>query len=371
MLPYIIIFSLCCFLNAMSKNGERKILVLLSCLLLSLLAGFRDLSVGTDTNGYPELYFAEAKSLHSIHALINLDEGLMEYDKGFLALAWFGLSLSEHIWMYFFLIELVITCFLFLAFIRLKKHFNVNIVIFTLVWMLLQYNYSMNAMRQLCALSISFYAISFMLDKKWIFSIIWILIAYSFHSSTLIILVAPAFYIVSHLKDKTKRHGIIIAISIFSILFLVYYSFFLNFGSQIGLYQDVYINRYGIDSYYGEGHASLSALIVSFIFFAIIFISYKSNIVDKRILAFHFLVHYVYTMSRFLSYYSAYAYRIGLPFLLVSIYFFSLELSHQKISSIQRYAAMSIIIVSWMFNSIVHGNSETVPYTSAILGIFK
>lgn len=52
--------------------------------------------------------------------------------------------------------ELVISVFTFLGFIRLSRYFKGGIAIFTMAFLLLVFNYTLNAMRQECAISICF-----------------------------------------------------------------------------------------------------------------------------------------------------------------------------------------------------------------------
>ena len=84
MFPYLVVFAICLFLN--SRSSSKKILpILLSCLILSLLAGFRDLSVGADTDYYPHWYISALRNIKNFPDIVNLETNL---DKGFLFLYW-------------------------------------------------------------------------------------------------------------------------------------------------------------------------------------------------------------------------------------------------------------------------------------------
>lgn len=72
------------FLN-FDKFKEKIIPLLLSCLILSLFAGFRDKNIGSDTDFYPHWYISEIRYIHNLIDLItieterNLDKGYLFY----------------------------------------------------------------------------------------------------------------------------------------------------------------------------------------------------------------------------------------------------------------------------------------------------
>lgn len=123
------------FLN-FDKFKEKIIPLLLSCLILSLFAGFRDKNIGSDTDFYPHWYISEIRYIHNLIDLITI-ETERNLDKGYLFLYWIASWIGNQYWIGLFLTELVISVFTFLGFIRLSRYFKGGIAIFTMAFLLL------------------------------------------------------------------------------------------------------------------------------------------------------------------------------------------------------------------------------------------
>ena len=136
----------CIFLTSISSR-KKIIPLLLSCLILSLFAGFRDKNIGSDTDFYPHWYISEIRYIHNLIDLITI-ETERNLDKGYLCLYWIASWIGNQYWIGLFLTELVISVFTFLGFIRLSRYFKGGIAIFTMAFLLLVFNYTLNAMRQ-------------------------------------------------------------------------------------------------------------------------------------------------------------------------------------------------------------------------------
>ena len=168
----------CIFLTSISSR-KKIIPLLLSCLILSLFAGFRDKNIGSDTDFYPHWYISEIRYIHNLIDLITI-ETERNLDKGYLFLYWIASWIGNQYWIGLFLTELVISVFTFLGFIRLSRYFKGGIAIFTMAFLLLVFNYTLNAMRQECAISICFFAFSYLWEKKWIPYLCWTFVACTF-----------------------------------------------------------------------------------------------------------------------------------------------------------------------------------------------
>lgn len=123
MMPYILVFMVCIFLTSISSR-KKIIPLLLSCLILSLFAGFRDKNIGSDTDFYPHWYISEIRYIHNLIDLITI-ETERNLDKGYLFLYWIASWIGNQYWIGLFLTELVISVFTFLGFIRLSRHYKI------------------------------------------------------------------------------------------------------------------------------------------------------------------------------------------------------------------------------------------------------
>ena len=366
MFPYLFVFTICLFLN--SRSSSKNIVpILLSCLILSLLAGFRDLSVGADTDFYPRWYISALRNIKNFPDIVNLETDL---DKGYLFLYWIGAWIDKHIWIELFLTELVISVFTFWGCYRLSKHFGNSIVIFTLAFLFLIYNYTLNNMRQECAIAITFFAFSYLWEKRWIYYIVWMSVAYTFHSSTIIALSVPFLLYVSNIESDRKRNRMVLITIISIVIAFASFYYIVNMIADYGLFNEAYATRYGEGgAYEGTSRVAFAPLSISLTIYYFIYLSYKKQIVNNNVIAFHILLNTIYMLCLFLSTLSVFLYRIGLSFYIIDVYLLSVELSSKKVNVVLRTFAVIIMIVYWVFIYIIKNNSETYPYTSKFLGI--
>ena len=366
MFVYLFVFALCLFLN--SRSSRRNIVpILLSCLILSLLAGVRDMHVGTDTDLYPPTYMSALRRITSFSDILNHESDL---DKGYLFLYWIGSWIDNQFWIELFLTELVISVFTFLGCYRLSKHFGNSLVIFTLAFLFLIYNYTLNAMRQECAIAISFFAFSYLWEKRWIYYILWMSVAYTFHSSTIISLAVPFLLFVSNIESDSKRKRMVIITIVSIVIVLASFYYIVNMIVDFGLFKEVYAERYAEGGdYEGASRVAYAPLSISLMIYYFIFLSYRKKTVNNKVLALHILLNTIYMLCLFLATLSAFLYRIGLSFYIIDVYLLSVELSSKKINVVLRTLAVIIMIVYWGLNYIIKNNSSTYPYTSEIIGI--
>lgn len=367
MLPYILVFIICILLNSISSR-KRIIPLLLSCLILSILAGVRDKNIGADTDGYPHWYISESQSIHDFMDLITVETDL---DKGYLFLYWIGSWIGNQYWIGLFLTELVISVFTFLGFLRLNKHFKGGLVIFTTVFLLLIFNYTLNAMRQECAISICFFAFSYLWEKRWVSYLCWTFVAYTFHSSAIITLALPFLLMVSSVSNDRKRK--VLTLSLLLIMGIIAMTFWtlLSMIGNLGLFNAAYATRYGEEgSFEGAERIAYAPLLLCVLFYIVMYFSYRKEIFNKKFLTFQLLITTGYLACLSLQVLSMYLYRVGLYFYILSIYFFSIELSSKKTNSVLKICCISYLVVYWVFLYVIKNSSETYPYTSKILGIF-
>lgn len=367
MLPYLFVFSVCILLCTIYKDNRRWPIWVV-CILLSSLAGFRDKGVGTDTLVYTDQYFQEALYCDSLFDVVNNDTGL---DVCFLALAYFASLFTHDIWLFYFLIEFVISIFIILAFIRLSKNYKIHPAVFLLSYMLIVFNYSLNAMRQECAMSIVLFAYSYILERKWIPYIFFSFIAFLFHSTTIITLVLVGFYVMSNIEnEKVRALLIVLSLAIMVVAINFYYELLNYLGEGSNSMMEHFANGYGINSRFDNtDRIPKTELGLALLGYFVMYLSYRRRIIAGSVLSFHFIINSVFLLSLFLSYYNIYAYRIGLYFLLISILLWSMEMSSNKIKLYEHIIVYFIVLFYWVYSYIFLGNSETIPYTSRILGV--
>ena len=227
-----------------------------------------------------------------------------------------------------------------------------------------------NAMRQMCAVAITFYAFSYLWEKKWLPYIGWTLLGITFHSSAAVTLLLSVIYIVVlSVNASVKKYLISISFVLMGISVYYYYDLLFLLGGM-GVFKEVYMERYGEDGVFEGSKISNSMIAIFLLVYYILYLSCKRNLINRYVSQFHFIIHTFYTFTLFLSLYSVFLYRIGLYFYLISLFLFSVELSSKKMPNTWRWITILVFAFYWVFNYMIKGNSETIPYTSKILGIY-
>ncbi len=207
-------------------------------IILSLVAGLRSSSVGTDTAGYAlNLYdlACEKKSFISFYSSswyrvwrwVNVNS----FEIGYLLIVWIARKLGSFQFLLFINSILIVGPFYYAL---AKKKDELYIPICLAFYMLVYFNVSLNLMRQCVAVSFVFLAVVALYNPKKSMlqqqsAYVSLLIALLFHSSAIIGLVP--FLIRAAVKDERGfiRYCVIIGISIVLILSLGIVRDFLNF----------------------------------------------------------------------------------------------------------------------------------------------
>lgn len=195
--------------NRLSQDDAVKKFVSFACILLILQSGLRNVAVGDDTYAY-SLHFETVRheSWHNIfisfkrvyEAGVGKDPGYMIFVK------LVSLVVSEY---QIYLI--VIATLFFISFGRLLRIFCHSIydvfIGITLYEVLFYGFFSITGIRQTIAISILFFGVSFIINRKLIPFLLTCLLAATIHKSSLIFI---PFYFIAHYKKPPKLLGIII-----------------------------------------------------------------------------------------------------------------------------------------------------------------
>lgn len=209
MIPYIVCFSIVIletyFSEKMFKEDKKELgyfFGILIILTLSIFAGMRDLTIGTDVLGYVAKDFNNA-SYYSLGKLLEISNE--EY--GFVFLCFICNKVFGNIHALLFIIEVIISTFLFLF---LKNNRRNNSMTFTMIiYLLFCYPESFCIVRQHIALAICLFATKYINCRNrkrgnFIKLLIFNLIAYMFHSSAILFMIINLLMYISN-KDKIKH----------------------------------------------------------------------------------------------------------------------------------------------------------------------
>lgn len=375
MIPYIVVFILNFLFASLAEKcyARQHFMYLCSMLFIVVLdtifIGLRDFGVGIDTTLYIDEYFNVAKYTNSIHDLIFLEN----YDKGYVILAKISSIVSTQSQSLMLLTELLIISFTVLAVNEYKKILNINIPIFITLYWLLYLCHSENLMRQYCAMSMLFYGFSlYMQDKRLSYCILQV-IAYFFHSSSVLFLLIPVFYELSKMKRIRLKWIISIIFIIMLVLSLFLYYYLLTKIGSWNIFKDVYSERYGQGSVYEhEGRISIGLryILQSIVPFLMLIQAYRKKVFASNIIYFFTVLFFSMIILEQFRFVMIYMFRISHYIGIVWIVYQSLMFSNMKISINLKIIYIFVLVASFYLGFMKENEMGwSYWYTSKILGI--
>ena len=374
---FFLSFIFCSVGEHFGKTGTSKwmtrISLTVSVLVVSVLAGVRDLNVGTDIWTYGEWLFRAAARHPRFFVFIR---GNKEIDFLYLVLTFLsGKFFSDSHWLYFFT-GLLIYGFMLAGLWRYRRKISVSFA--WLLYLLIFYGDTLNAMRQCIAVSISFWALGFAFDKQYKKFVISIAAAILFHNSAII---ALGIFVIWQLLNKHDSLISKTAIVIGSLGILLFYRQIIQLFVSIGILNDRFI-RYTTG---GTGF-QLNPILIRLPFIMIImaffyqFVMYKrkkEDALDSRregdflviMLILEMLtaemrafIPTLYRMSFYFGSYKMIAYsRMVKPFR---------GSNNGRLTRAFIYIIVTaFFMILWYYQNVVQGNNDIYPYTSTLLGI--
>lgn len=367
MFTYIFVFSICLIL-AKLYSGRNWAPIILISLILSFLAGFRDITVGSDTWNYKRVYFDIIPSYKTISQVLA-DESYL--DTGYLLFVWLSCHIQNQYWFMLFLTQLLTITFYYLGYKRFGKYLKSDFFSFTFFYVFLFYNHSLNVMRQELAVSVVFFAFSYLWEKRYIHYIIWTLVAFSFHSSVIVSLVFPFIMYIVLLSNPKKQKVILLLFSVFILLLFVSYYYILDLLVGFNVFDISYMSKYGDDSLFYEAEKRIAYIpaIFTFIIFWVIYVCKEGSNLDRRFILFHVIINSFYFSTLFLSLYVEFLNRLSLYFFAINLFCLSVELRTKPVRKFLKGCVLLFVLIIWGYQYILLNSSETFPYTSKILGI--
>lgn len=189
---YLLLFVLCPLLlwESRKKEGIASIALVIAALALPCaFAGFRASSVGTDMLVYGEWGF-ELSKIASWQEYYSQFAGW--HPLGYLLLTWIVGHFTKS-WLLFFALIQALT--IIPIYYLLNKKCNGYEWLGMLVYLLLVFPLSLNAMKQMIACSFAAVSICYALENKRISCLIWMVLAALFHKTALFIIVFLPFLV--------------------------------------------------------------------------------------------------------------------------------------------------------------------------------
>lgn len=189
---------------AFGNKNNKPIFILLCFLELTFIAGFRSWNIGNDTLPYVGTFIETINNWNFLHT--HMEKGYIFYNKlvSFFTLNPQGILVAN---------ALVITGSI-LLFI---KRYSVSLLFSVLFFVILQFDSTMNIMRQYISVSIILFSMPFIIKRRLIHYIICCVIATTFHTSA--ILALPLYWLYN-LRFKMQYLMIILLVTVVSFTML-------------------------------------------------------------------------------------------------------------------------------------------------------
>jgi len=375
---YIFIFILAILFAYLAQANEKNNLHLffsaLACLTLILPAGFRDLTVGTDSSLYPVTVFENGKEYEfSIMAMIEPLYGYL----GFIVRKFNG-----SLWHLYLITHLIIIFSFYLSFWRLRRQISIAFAmfLFCFIW----YNISLNISRQSIAIGLVLLGYTYLIKKRLKIFVTIVCIAILFHKSAIV-----AFLMIPLLYMKNLK----INYTIFFLLLLV----LLLYGwllSRIPIVQ-------GLEKYEqyqsGEGYEGKLSFSETILRLSFLYIVWKFRPISKRRWRAYMIFFLCELLLNLFQVWSRFVGRIGLCFfvvyflyipqclhlryksfdykrtmLLVAYYLSNLKFLFLRLNTIEyertKLFLLLLVLFYWLYVIVYSDAGCTMPYTSRILG---
>ena len=363
MVFYLSLFAIAYFFSYFGKKYKQEILgYVLSFLILALVAGLRDYSVGADTYQYVGyISYYKGETFYSVLA------GEYRKDMGFGLFMVLMHQFTSDPHVIFLIISCIILGTFFIAVVKSVDLFKIEGVSICLLLYLLNmyYNAGMNIVRQFMSVSICLLALIYLYKRNMIYCILLLIIAFSFHASSLIFTILPLSYMLFSAQSKLIRNGVIIVILLESAYVL------LNFQT-IAIYM---ANEYERLESIAEMDSSLSRQIIGIsslatwtLCYYLIYQSFKKKIFSQNHLYMFLLVQTLTVVLGFVAYYNVFMGRLLFYPQIALLLYQGFALSDFRISKEFKTVFILFYVALYLYRS-SSGSAMTIPYSSEVLHI--
>lgn len=246
------------FLSGKCKGVLEAILVILGLALPCFLAAFRDLSIGTDVMQYG-IWTFQAASNQSLSTFMRSYQDISPL--GFNLMSWAVANTTHSFEMYLGVIQGLTVIPTYLA---LRSVFRGREWVGMIAYYCLLFPLSLNAMKQSIAVAFCFLSIIYAMRRRLLPFILLVAVAFSFHQTAVIVLVAyPLFALLREAKKGVRLfgrwHGLVLITSLAAMLGLIFV-----FGDQLVMFFSQFKDSYEYQvAHIGSGSTNNSMLVIA------------------------------------------------------------------------------------------------------------
>lgn len=371
MLPYIVTFTLSTVLLLFAEKSQysivRRVFIIVGILLPTLLAGFRADTIGTDVLVYGKSSYLDAVNSTGFSNFFSTRVTSVLSDPAYYFITYLLSLVVKDYHLGFFVYSLITCGFMYFALKRCKKMYNTPIWFGMLLFYLTIYNYSLNLMRQCIAISILFYAWTYLANKQYKMYALFNIIAILFHSSAIIgLVILPVYLLLRENRNKKTStkiiQGGIVVVGI--VVLLAVSTTLIDSLVGFGLLRDNYLNYLTGGSFAGNNgvdYVTLLQYVITIIFGILLYRKLKNKNIECMflIMCIGFLL-----LTKFGTMISTYISRIGYYFMPFQILLLcnTFKAFNKKSQIIWGTIIIGITFFFWWYTFVFKGYNATVPY---------
>ncbi|WP_288162057.1 EpsG family protein [Dubosiella newyorkensis] len=379
---YLLVFFVSTLLFIYSEkfeNRKRLVIEILAVMILCILAGSRNGSVGTDTGGYLQPLIYSAINSENFEDFLNSswiasgwsERIVSQYEIGFTIFIYTISKIFRSVFVSQFFVQLAIVLPVYYV---LKHTQKIPLWLGMLVFDFLLYNNTLNLIRQSVCNSLCFLVLFYWMKRDFKISLIWLLIAFFFHKSAVIeLLIIGIYSIIDYMntnKTKTGNKHFINEYTIGVIIIGIGVIFVVNINTFIAILSSVGFKNY--IGYLGGGNSivfNLKQIINKLPALFIVIYNFKSynKIKDSLGLFYIIMVSYWIITSQFYGDTMVggflYGGRIGTFFIITNTLSFPEAIIVGKHRNFQSVFLISYLLIYWWYYFVYSGVDATLPFS--------
>ncbi len=343
------------------------------CYLVALalpitMAALRADTVGTDLKVYVILFYQKAVVSNTFDELYSIFNYQLLSDPGYFIVTWLCAQVSKDYHFGLFVYELIMIVFLYLGLKRYNKipGIKISIPIAVLLYYLMSYNTTLNIVRQMLAVSIVFFAVSYLFERNIKAYIIISVIAILMHSSGIITIPILIMYLFLTTErkmtdKKSLQRGIIFVLCLIGVIFWAENA--INFLVNHKIIRVNYLN-YLSGGAYETSRVAFSVLMAPTVYFVLAVLNYgyiKRKEPHSLFLLMCTLINFIAAFGSGVSVYLSRFSHYFTPFVIILLLKEIESLTKQNKKQ-WRVLVVCVACVFWIFDTLIRNYGDTLPY---------
>lgn len=338
-----IIFSKCAEKN--QKKNLSTILIVLVIILFSMVSGFRAYNIGTDTPNYVT---------HIMNYQMNSNYVRYATEPGLRILSILSGYLYKGPTFVLVTVSFLINTLIVIRLWSFKSKLSFSYAIF--IYSLLYYFLTYSGIRQMLAVSIVFWASKYMIEKRYVKYVLYVVVASLFHNSAVIALGIPLLDAI--LSKKTYRKDKLLIFVILIPLMIIFSLVFIE--SQFGLFSRYIGYTTNLQFQSGTGITLWIRLLIGLGIFVMVKQGSFKNMDEYEFFQRNYRIYFVGLILIIPGYYIANINRIAFYFSIYEVIVFSILTANNRKAAVKillfviTMFSLLMFIIELMYSGLGH-----------------